>query len=1144
MALLSVYKQQTAERVRQRKEAAAAGAAEHSQRTIAGAMGIMGAAQQQTAAKVSKAKAAVAGLIREYNKLQRRVQLTGESQGNLNRRIELLDTIIRSKAIRGTKRYGDALKRLKEQHLALSTTSGGGFGTWAWAKQRAAWFIQLRLYWGAYQQIGNVIKTVIDFEKQLHRALRTANSELMSGTKIAEEYSKAMQAAVVTHGVDYEDTGEALYQLGSAGLSAEESLAALDNVMKLVVGTEGDVRDVTKAVAGIFNNYTDTLGENLTLQEKFYKITNVMATAWRSHQIEISELVNGYKMLASTGISAGLSLIDVTGILATLNDHLIKGGRAGRSLRTVISKMARAPYKFADAFGLTGDVAKKFTTGEFDFLEVMQTVHDNMKSGKTTTLELAAAFKRMGLRGTDTFLTLAKYINEARKNIRGMESDVDNLTDIEEEMLDTLSSRWSQFGNVVKNSFVDALSPISKLTKEILAGIVERHTSYKNITYSILQDIEMTVNGIRRLTSRLGDDPIDVFKRVSTGPNVTEVNKTLDNIRIRLEVIRRNYEKMGKATEVVSDEEFIRLHRYLEVLKQYIALRSRIERGLGRTVVDTSREALSIVKERLAYEADSLSLNKKLGYEKKQLAKAEKEFKIAIKDVEDAEKNIITLQKESQTTGNIKEINEALKAREANEAAASKLSKERAKWGKKIEGTEKEITQEINDQLKIASTFNNVLRKRAELINQYQQKAVDQRGEFQRAEMKRGVADKTASYGRVLEYAQAGIEGIRRRGGGALSESRQQQLAIEGMKAQQTQLKNNISTYKLAGEEAERLLGIYGDEKYLNDVNSYDKKIKDLTVSLFILNEQLADQSAELAKTPWDKFVDGIQQANTKFTDFKTYMEEVGQQMTGTVQTGLTSFVGSTLFLDEDAINSVKSKMSELNNELNEFKQKKAELTSGRTFFTEEEADEINELNKSIAETNAQLENERQNFDDLADPIERAKNAFKDFADTVVDEIKKMIAKMIVMYIWGRLMSWWSGLGTSSGGASVGSYGGQAQAPVMRTAATGGVFPNFKGIRKLAKGGITSGPAMAIIGENSSGRELVIPSENIKKDSVSGYTRDSESSGGDIVIANIVDKDMMLGALAGAQGKQIVVNHINYDIINRGPSYSIVKGVR
>ena len=205
----------------------------------------------------------------------------------------------------------------------------------------------------------------------------------------------------------------------------------------------------------------------------------------------------------------------------------------------------------------------------------------------------------------------------------------------------------------------------------------------------------------------------------------------------------------------------------------------------------------------------------------------------------------------------------------------------------------------------------------------------------------------------------------------------------------------------------------------------------------------------------------------------------------------------------------------------------------------EDELDELNiayqeALSEGNMERAKEIKNEmaglKNNIEDLEDPIHNLGESFKSFFKELIDNIRKAINEWLAMQAVMGILKW-AGVGaTSAIGAppsGIPMTGGSI------AAGTGGVIPGIESFQSFSRGGLTGSPTMAILGDNKSGKELVIPEENIQKDSVSGYTRDREDQ--PINIINVLDKGDLAQALLGAEGERMVVNHISKDLASRGP---------
>jgi len=131
--------------------------------------------------------------------------------------------------------------------------------------------------------------------------------------------------------------------------------------------------------------------------------------------------------------------------------------------------------------------------------------------------------------------------------------------------------------------------------------------------------------------------------------------------------------------------------------------------------------------------------------------------------------------------------------------------------------------------------------------------------------------------------------------------------------------------------------------------------------------------------------------------------------------------------------------------------------------------------------------------------IKNLQEAFKDFAKGVVDSIRKIIEQWIAMQIVTGLF-----------GRFIKPATPEIFSPFYHKA-SGGILPQIKAFKSFSAGGVTSRPTLALLGDNKSKQEIVIPTENIKSDEVTGYTRSSEQP---INVINLFTEDDLLRTMA------------------------------
>lgn len=341
----------------------------------------------------------------------------------------------------------DQLERLSRRSVdanrALGRLESEGFAYMILSQ--TAWMAGFQLIFGTLDEFKKALRSVVDEQEAVTRAMRTARSEVMSASEMWDAYTKTISNARMKTGIEIEELGEIMYQLGSAGLSAEESVAALDSTLANIIGTEAEVRDITKLIAGIYNNFADQIvkidGQVRTISntwdgyeqhvvsaatktEKFTKINDLLVGAFKNNQVEMNELRDGLKFMAQSAKIANLSLSDMVGILAFLNNHLIKAGTAGRAVRVILSRITKDARGFADAFDIDIDLTKPL-----DFMKIIDQIHEKLKNQQITVEDIGKIFKRLGLRGAESFALLVTQTERLRDTIEGVKNTTKDATD-------------------------------------------------------------------------------------------------------------------------------------------------------------------------------------------------------------------------------------------------------------------------------------------------------------------------------------------------------------------------------------------------------------------------------------------------------------------------------------------------------------------------------------------------------------------------------------------------------------------------------------------------------------------------------------------------------------------------------------------
>ena len=437
-----------------------------------------------------------------YKKYVQQVQKADKANIKLNKSLNRADRAF-SKLDKKLKQTQKQMKQTEEATTAAAKgmdkmkaqTRLTAEGFVAMLKSQAAWLAGFTLIFTPIYAMIDALREAINVQNEWARAVRVLRSDTKgAGADIAGAYT-AMTGEMIRTGKTAAEVTEVIYQLGSAGLYDKEIIAALGSTMNTMIGTEADLTTMTKIIAGVYNNMGEAMyktadgsvkfatslqelnnpmNQQITLQEKFTAINDQLVRVFREHQVEMGELNDGLKYSIATARAAGVGFTELLGVLATLNDHMIKAGIAGRSFQAMLSRIAKYPKKFAKAFDI------KINEKEpLKLIDILEQIAAKQKSGVLTVGEMGKAFSRLGLRGAKTFITLVENVEELKENIDDLGTHAEGASEkMAKIMLDRPIVTFERFKReialligVLSKGFIIVLNSVGKAFNAVAMGI-------------------------------------------------------------------------------------------------------------------------------------------------------------------------------------------------------------------------------------------------------------------------------------------------------------------------------------------------------------------------------------------------------------------------------------------------------------------------------------------------------------------------------------------------------------------------------------------------------------------------------------------------------------------------------------------------
>lgn len=216
---------------------------------------------------------------------------------------------------------------------------------------------------------GSALKFSMDFDKRMSQVQAVSNAtsdemEALRDTAIAWGEKTVYTA---------EEAGEALYYMGLAGWSAEESMAALPGVLDLAAA--GNV-DLGRA-ASIVVDGMSAMGYEAKDATHF---VNVMAAGMSNANTTVDLLGDSMKYAAALGGALEYNIEDLTLQLGLMASAGIKGSQAGTGLRQALKQLASPTEKQAAAMEAYNVSIQDAEGNALPFLDVIESLRD--KFGK------------------------------------------------------------------------------------------------------------------------------------------------------------------------------------------------------------------------------------------------------------------------------------------------------------------------------------------------------------------------------------------------------------------------------------------------------------------------------------------------------------------------------------------------------------------------------------------------------------------------------------------------------------------------------------------------------------------------------------------------------------------------------------------
>ncbi len=314
--------------------------------------------------------------------------------------------------------------------------------------------------------LGAAVGSAVGFESSMTKSLAIMG-DISQATRAKMEETARSVALTTTFSA--EQAADSYFYLASAGLSAEQSIAALPQMAKFAqagnfdMATATDLATDAQSALGLTSKDT---AENLG---GLVRVTDVLVRANTLANATVEQFSTSLTSKAGAALKAvNKDVEEGVAVLAALADQGIKGALAGQQLSGVLALLPKAAVVNSEEF-------ERLNIRVFDSAGNMRNMADIVEDftvalGDSSDAERVATFRKMGI--TKSQIDFLNAMMGSQDKIRGYEKELRSAAGFTEQVaakqLESLEAQLTLLGN----AFTDVLLTVGMKLLPVLKGMV------------------------------------------------------------------------------------------------------------------------------------------------------------------------------------------------------------------------------------------------------------------------------------------------------------------------------------------------------------------------------------------------------------------------------------------------------------------------------------------------------------------------------------------------------------------------------------------------------------------------------------------------------------------------------------------------
>jgi len=373
------------------------------------------------------------------------------------------------KAIKGE---ADALKLL-EQGMAKAAKKASQFAEALKSNFQNALRESISALTAMFYKLQQNTQELVEFERELMNANSVFNltkKELFETSEVITQFGQSF-------GLEMQNGAEGLYQLASAGLSADESAKVLPETLKLSMAVQGDHNTIAKLTTQTLMGFSMEMGQAAEITDKFAHVI-------QKSLIEYEDLTSAVKFAMPFFTATGQSVDQLLGALTVLTNRALEAGIAGRGLRQALAEFAEHADNNEAAFARMGLQIKKADGSMKDLTVIAKEYSDIIGPEASSNTELLTALiDDLNVRGATAFVHLVQNADEFAQAVHDVENAGGELDEMVRIQNESMSAQIQILKNNIQMLFFynDGVDRANGAMNEFHSAIIDGITGFQDL---------------------------------------------------------------------------------------------------------------------------------------------------------------------------------------------------------------------------------------------------------------------------------------------------------------------------------------------------------------------------------------------------------------------------------------------------------------------------------------------------------------------------------------------------------------------------------------------------------------------------------------------------------------------------------------